>query len=231
VRPVPQVSDHLIVTLDGPAGVGKTSLARKVAQALGIAYLDTGAMFRVTALKLGEGAWDMPGPQLARKLSAMTFGLEGVGEESVLFCDGMPVGDEVRTEQVGMWASRVASRSEIREYQKAAQRAISVRTSLVAEGRDMGSVVFPKARHKFFLDADPRVRAERRADQLRAMGQSADLDTIEQSIRQRDDLDRNRAIAPLAPAPDAIIVDTSKLNLEQVFTRIMDEIGRKPRVL
>jgi len=227
VRQVRQVSDHFIVTLDGPAGVGKTSLARKVAQALGIAYLDTGAMFRVTALKLGEGAWDMPGPQLARRLAAMTFGLEGVGEKSVLYCDGMPVGDEVRTEQVGMWASRVASRNEIREYQKAAQRAIGAKTSLVAEGRDMGSVIFPKARHKFFLDADPRVRAERRADQLRAMGQSADLDTIEQSIRQRDDLDRNRTIAPLAPAPDAIIVDTSKLDLEQVFAAIMAQIRRK----
>ena len=225
------VSDHSIVTLDGPAGVGKTSLARKVAQALGIAYLDTGAMFRVTALKLGEGAWDMPGPQLARRLAAMTFGLEGVGKNSVLFCDGMPVGDEVRTEQVGMWASRVASRNEIREYQKAAQRAMGARTSLVAEGRDMGSVIFPKARHKFFLDADPRVRAQRRADQLQAMGQSADLDTIEQSIRQRDDLDRNRSIAPLAPAPDAIIVDTSKLNLEQVFAAIMDEIRRKAHAL
>lgn len=225
------VSDHFIVTLDGPAGVGKTSLARKVAQALGIAYLDTGAMFRVTALKLGEGAWDMPGPQLARRLASMTFGLEGVGKSSVLFCDGMPVGDEVRTEQVGMWASRVASRNEIREYQKAAQRAMGARTSLVAEGRDMGSVIFPKARHKFFLDADPRVRAQRRADQLQAMGQSADLDTIEQSIRQRDDLDRNRSIAPLAPAPDAIIVDTSKLNLEQVFAAIMDEIRRKAQAL
>jgi len=231
VQQVRQVSDHFIVTLDGPAGVGKTSLARKVAQALGIAYLDTGAMFRVTALKLGEGAWDMPGPQLARRLAAMTFGLEGVGKNSVLFCDGMPVGDEVRTEQVGMWASRVASRNEIREYQKAAQRAMGARTSLVAEGRDMGSVIFPKARHKFFLDADPRVRAQRRADQLQAMGQSADLDTIEQSIRQRDDLDRNRSIAPLAPAPDAIIVDTSKLNLEQVFAAIMDEIRRKAHAL
>ncbi len=231
MQQVQPVSDHSIVTLDGPAGVGKTSLARKVAQALGIAYLDTGAMFRVTALKLGEGAWDMPGPQLARRLAAMTFGLEGVGKNSVLFCDGMPVGDEVRTEQVGMWASRVASRNEIREYQKAAQRAMGARTSLVAEGRDMGSVIFPKARHKFFLDADPRVRAQRRADQLQAMGQSADLDTIEQSIRQRDDLDRNRSIAPLAPAPDAIIVDTSKLNLEQVFAAIMDEIRRKAHAL
>ncbi|MFP5221017.1 MAG: (d)CMP kinase [Acidobacteriota bacterium] len=219
------MSNPLIVTLDGPAGVGKTSLARKVAQALGIAYLDTGAMFRVTALKLGQGSWDLPGPELAARLAAMSFGLEGVGEKSLLSCDGMPVGDEVRTEQVGMWASRLAARSEIRDFQKAAQRAMGAHTPLVAEGRDMGSVVFPEARRKFFLDADPRVRAERRVEQLRAMGQSADLEAIEASIRQRDDLDRNRAIAPLAPAPDAIIVDTSKLDMEQVFTCIMGEIG------
>lgn len=222
---MPQVSSLLIVTLDGPAGVGKTSLARKVAQALGIAYLDTGAMFRVTALKLGEGAWDLPGPSLASKLAAITFGLEGGGQDTVLLCDGKAVGDEVRTEEAGMWASRLAARGEVREYQKAAQRAIGNRTPLVAEGRDMGSVVFPKARHKFFLDADPRVRAARRALQLEGMGQTADVDAIEQSIRQRDDQDRNRALAPLAPAGDAIVIDTSHLDVEQVFQRVMRGIG------
>jgi len=214
----------LIITLDGPAGVGKTTLARRVAQALGVAYLDTGAMFRVTALKLGLGSWDLPGDVLAAKLAGVTFGLSGAGGDSRLLCDGEPVGDEVRTEEVGMWASNLAARPEVRECQKAAQRAIGARTPLVAEGRDMGSVVFPNARRKFFLDADPRIRAERRVAQLREMGLEADLTDVEESIRARDAQDRNRPVAPLGPAPDAVVIDTSGMNLEAVFQRVMREI-------
>jgi len=216
------VADPIIITLDGPAGVGKTTLARKVAQAMGVAYLDTGAMFRATALSLGQGSWDLPGPELAQRLAGFSFSLEGAGEKSVLLMNGVPVGDEVRAEHVGMWASNVASRAEVREFQKAAQRAIGRDTSLVAEGRDMGTVVFPDARCKIFLDADPRVRAMRRVDQLREMGQQADPAEIEASIRLRDEQDRNRPIAPLAPAPDAVVIDTSGLNLDEVFARIMD---------
>ncbi len=216
------MADPIIITLDGPAGVGKTTLARKVAQAMGVAYLDTGAMFRATALSLGQGSWDLPGPELAQRLAGFSFSLEGAGEKSVLLMNGVPVGDEVRAEHVGMWASNVASRAEVREFQKAAQRAIGRDTSLVAEGRDMGTVVFPDARCKIFLDADPRVRAMRRVDQLREMGQQADPAEIEASIRLRDEQDRNRPIAPLAPAPDAVVIDTSGLNLDEVFARIMD---------
>lgn len=218
------MADPVIITLDGPAGVGKTTLARMVAQALGVAYLDTGAMFRATALKLGPHSWELPGPELAARLAGFTFSLEGAGGDSVLLMNGTPVGDEVRAEHVGMWASNVAARPEVREFQKAAQRAIGRNTSLVAEGRDMGTVVFPQARCKIFLDAAPRVRAMRRVEQLRGMGQEADLDAIEASIRQRDEQDRNRPIAPLVPAGDAVVVDTSGLTLDEVFARIMDAV-------
>jgi len=133
----------------------------------------------------------------------------------------VPVGDEVRSEQVGLWASRLAARPEVRARQLAVQRALGQGVSLVAEGRDMGSVVFPGARFKFFLDASPAVRARRRADQLRLMGREADLAGIEAAIRERDRQDRERPIAPLAPAADAVLVDTSELSLDEVFSRLM----------
>ncbi|GFK95247.1 Cytidylate kinase [Fundidesulfovibrio magnetotacticus] len=218
------MAEPLVVTMDGPAGVGKSTLARMTAQALGIAYLDTGAMFRATALALGEGAWDLSGAELEARLPGIVFGLTGVGDCSTLLCNGAAVGDEVRTEEVGRWASLLAVRPEVRARQLQVQRSLGLGTSLVAEGRDMGTVVFPAARRKFFLDASPRVRALRRVRQLEAMGQAADAAAIEQAIRERDRLDRERPVAPLVPAPDAVIVDTSELTLHQVFERIMDAV-------
>ena len=151
-----------IVTLDGPAGVGKTTLARSVAAKLGVAYLDTGAMFRTLGLKFGEEV-DRTDPRvLAEEARGLRFELTGSGAETVLHCNGKAVGSEIRTEEVGMLAARVGAVPEIREVLKEQQRRIGAATSLVAEGRDMGTVVFPGAPYKFFLDASPEVRAGRR---------------------------------------------------------------------
>ncbi len=215
-----------IVTLDGPAGVGKTTLARRVAEALGLAYLDTGAMFRATALALGPGARELPGAGLRARLEGLAFGLEGRGAASALRLNGRPVGEEIRTEQVGMLASDVATLPEVREFLKAAQRAVGQATALVAEGRDMGTVVFPEAAHKFFLDAAPEIRARRRCEQLRALGAPADLDAVTAQIRARDHQDRTRAVAPLRPAEDALVIDTSPLDIDGVFAAIMAALGR-----
>jgi cytidylate kinase len=216
----------LIVTLDGPAGVGKTTLAKRVAQALDIAYLDTGAMFRGTALAMGKNSWEMPEDELEMRLTQLDFSLSGSGPDSAVCLNGRKLGNEIRTEAVGMWASNLAVLSAVRIALKNAQRAIGKHQSLVAEGRDMGTVVFAQAKHKFFLDAAPEVRADRRVRQLREMGQQADYETILKGIKARDDQDRNRKTAPLKPAPDAHIIDTGALDVEGVFKAIMQTITR-----
>ena len=214
-----------IVTLDGPAGVGKSTLARRVASALGIAYLDTGAMFRTLAAHLGQEGLALSAAEREKALAALQFSLSGCGTDSTLACNGVVAGPEIRTEAVGMLASQYAVLPEIRSCLKAVQQQLGARYSLVTEGRDMGTAVFPAAKHKFFLDACPEVRAKRRLQQLQESGVQADLQEITEQIRKRDDMDRNLAIAPLRPAPDAVIIDTSKLDIDGVFAAIMGHLG------
>jgi cytidylate kinase len=215
-----------VVTLDGPAGVGKSTLARKLAAVLAIPYLDTGAMFRRLALEL-RGSADISGQKARRVFAGLHFTLSAENGESRLLCNGMPVGNEIRTEEVGLWASRIAGNPVVREVLKEAQRAVGARSSLVAEGRDMGTEVFPDACCKFFLDASPDVRALRRLNELKTRGETPTLAELAAGIRERDAMDRERAIAPLRPADDAVIVDTSELDIEGVFAVLMTHVERK----
>ena len=216
-----------IVTLDGPAGVGKTTIARELADRLGIAYLDTGAMFRSVALYFGDGAWEQPVDQLVPELNRLDFDLEGLGKYSELLLNGMPLDPDIRKEEVGLWASHMGRIPVVRDFLRRNQQAIGRTTSLVAEGRDMGSVIFPNARHKFFMDASIDVRAKRRHAQLTAMGMDEDLERIRGQIRIRDDQDRNRVVAPLKPALDAVIIDTSALDADRVLEKIVEHIRQK----
>lgn len=209
-----------IVTLDGPAGVGKTTIARMAAKELGLAYLDTGAMFRAVAFYLGEDANAWEEAELASRLESLEFGLDARG----LLCNGQVLGAAIRTEEVGMLASTLAKRAPVRARLKEQQQALGRATALVVEGRDMGTVVFPEARHKFFLDATPEVRAQRRYKQLQEMGQAADLDKLAEQIRARDEQDRTRAIAPLKPAADAVVIDTSALDIPGVLQAVLDTV-------
>lgn len=218
---------HRIVTLDGPAGVGKTTLAKQVAKHLNVAYLDTGAMFRTVAWKLGKEAAQWPEDQLRQALAPMQFGIAGTGPETVLSLNGTPIGDEIRTEAVAEAASHVAGLPVVRTFLRQAQQDIGGRASLVAEGRDMGTVVFPQSRTKFFLTARPEVRAKRRVDQLKDMGKPADYDEILAQIQARDERDMNRATAPLKPAQDAITVDTSDITADQVLERLLQLVGER----
>lgn len=215
----------LIVTIDGPAGVGKSTMAKQLARHLSIPYLDTGAMFRSIAWKLGEGAWEWDESQIQTALDGMKFGLSGIGEDSVLTLNGTPIGSEIRTEQVGMWASNIATLPVIRTFLKTAQQHLGERFSLVAEGRDMGTVIFPDAPHKFFLDASVEERANRRFKQLSSMNKPADLDELKKQIAKRDNQDRNRAVAPLKAADDAMTIDSTEMNKEQVFTVLKDGVA------
>jgi len=213
--------DKLIVTIDGPAGVGKSTMAKRLARALEIPYLDTGAMFRTIAWKLGERAWEWDEAQIEIQLNSFDFTLSGIGEASVLSLNGTPIGNEIRTEEVGMWASNVATLPVIRTFLKTAQQSLGQRFSLVAEGRDMGTVIFPEAPCKFFLDASVEERANRRFLQLEGLGKPADLEELKEQIAKRDHQDRNRAVAPLKAADDATTIDTTELNRDQVFEALV----------
>ncbi len=217
-------SEINLITIDGPAGSGKTTLAQEVSRELNIGYLDTGAMFRGIALYLGENSWNLPRELLEKYLLEITFELTGTGSESRLIMNGRPLSAAIREEKVGIWASYLGQNKTVREFLKKLQQDIGKTTSLVSEGRDMGTVVFPQADYKFFLDAGTRERAKRRWEQLTEQGQQADFEEILVKLEQRDEQDRNRSTAPLKPAPDAILIDTTHLNKEQVFSRILEHI-------
>lgn len=215
-----------IITLDGPAGVGKSSLAQKVAEAFHLPYLDSGAMFRIIAHTLGKDGLEMNEGQLKSELEAFHFSVIGAGANSQMCNDEKPGGPEIRNEEVAKLASQYATLPVVREYLRNAQRRLGEKISLVCEGRDMGTDVFPHAICKFFLDATPEERARRRSRQLEEMGQTADYSTILDQIISRDAQDRNRKESPLRPARDAILIDTSDRNLEQVLEILLAHAQR-----
>ena len=223
--------ENIIITIDGPAGVGKSSAARLLAAALGLPYLDTGAMYRVIGLRLGPKAADMSDELLRAEADKLNFCLERADNGKFnLLCNKAPVGEEIRTERAGRLASLVGTLPVVRIAMQRMQRQIAESQSLVAEGRDMGSKVFPGAAYKFFFDARPEIRANRRLKQLQETGETADFETILADITARDIQDRSRKIDPLQPAADAIIIDTSDNNLDQVVQTMLAVVNeQKPK--
>ena len=217
-------AEPFIVTLDGPAGVGKSTLARRVAAHLNIAYLDTGAMFRTIANELGEKGLLLPAPELEKRLASLSFSLSGIGETTSLACNGLVAGQEIRSERMGFLAAKFAESPIVRDNLKNIQQTLGNSFSLVAEGRDMGSAVFPKAPCKFFLDAKPEVRAMRRMRQIEATGEKCDFAGLVEQIRRRDAVDRARKISPLRAAEDAHYIDTGALDVDGVFDAIIKRI-------
>lgn len=216
--------NNLIITLDGPAGVGKSTLAQGVAKALDLPYMDSGAMFRIVALELGEEGIDMLESPLEYELQTFNFSIQGTGNDSKMCNNGKPADDSIRSEEIASLASRLATLPLVRSSLRNAQQELGKGTSLVCEGRDMGTKIFPNALCKFFLDATPEERARRRSRQLEESGKSADYSTILDQIIIRDAQDRTRKESPLRPAEDAILIDTTDRNLEEVIEILLAQL-------
>jgi cytidylate kinase len=209
---IDSASDVPVVAIDGPAASGKGTVAARVAATLGFAYLESGALYRLVALK---AALDSIPVDDVPALSIVASQLDVRFDAGEVWLDGNLVTDAIRAERISSDASRVAAHGPVRQALLARQRAFRRSPGLVAEGRDMGTVVFPDARLKVFLTASPEVRAERRHKQLIGKGLDASIQALLQEIRERDERDSSRSAAPLKPAVDAEMLDTTSLDVEQ----------------
>ena len=211
-----------VVAIDGPAGAGKSTVARAVAEALGYVYVDTGALYRGLALAARERGvdWD-DGPALAALAAELDLSF---GPDGRLRVDGVDRDDDIRSPEIGQGASQVSAHPEVRAALLGLQRALGAEGGVVLEGRDIGTVVFPDAEVKIFLTAAPEERARRRLRDLAARGVKADYDEVLAAIRARDARDERRAIAPLRPAADAVLLDSTGLSLEAVVDRIVRRV-------
>lgn len=206
---------RIVVAIDGPAGAGKSTLARRVADKLGFVYISTGALYRAVALwalRLGVDLNDMHRLEQLAKAAKLDM---GAGPGRVLL-NGEDVTDAIGDLGVADAASKVSAVPGVRRALLGIQRSIAEENSVVMEGRDIGSVVFPSAQVKIFLDADPKERARRRTLEFKTEGRSADLGTVEDDLHARDNRDRRRPESPLVQAPDAELVDTTGRSLEEV---------------
>jgi cytidylate kinase len=216
----------VIIAIDGPAGVGKSSVAKLLAARLGYLYLDTGALYRAIAWKvLHKQVEPADHARVAGLLETTSIHMQFQNGSMQVVVDGRDVTGELRTPEVTSAASIVSAIPRVREWLLPVQREIGQRGSVVAEGRDIGTRVFPFAPLKFFLDADATVRAERRHRELVAAGHREALERTYQDLSGRDTRDRNRSVAPLVPAADARPIDTSTLNIEQVVAQIMAAVS------
>lgn len=219
---------NVIITVDGPSGAGKGTLCYALAQKLGFDFLDSGAIYRITALAATKKAIPLDDEkalaEIGQNLDVQFIPQDG---EVNVILNGENVGDQIRTAEAGQNASKVAAFPKVRQALLQRQRDFASEKGLIADGRDMGTVVFPEAQIKLFLDASAEERAKRRVKQLQSKGFNANFDEILAEIKERDFRDRNRAVAPLVPAADALLLDSTNLSIDEVIQQALDYISSK----
>jgi len=217
-----------VITIDGPSGAGKGTISTMLAEKLGWHFLDSGAIYRVlavAALHHQISAEDEAG--LAPLASSLDVSFETQNGDNRIILEGEDVTHSIRTEEVGAVASKVASLPSIREALLRRQRAFKETPGLVADGRDMGTVVFPEAEVKIFLTASAEERAARRYKQLKEKGHDVSIGRLLDDIKARDERDMNRSVAPLKPAEDALVLDSTDLGIEQVLENVIEFVNKK----
>ncbi|UOO80861.1 (d)CMP kinase [Uruburuella testudinis] len=216
--------NHKVIAIDGPSASGKGTVASRVAAALGFHYLDSGALYRLTALYAQKQHIEWNDETGVTKLAQS---LPIVFEGQTVWLDGEDVSEAIRTEAIGMGASAVAQLPQVREALLQRQRDFLTKQGLVGDGRDMGSVIFPNAALKVFLTASAQVRAERRAKQLGSPCEGVAFERILADIEARDEADRRRPVAPLVQLPDAELLDTSEMGIDEAVKKVLDWYGKK----
>ena len=221
----------MIIAIDGPSGAGKSTLAKRLARELGFIYLDTGAMYRALALKvLRQGVDLADDARLARLVESIEIDLQENNGTLEVLLDGINVADEIRTPEVSQLASKVSVLKIVRARMLDLQRRMGQHGRVVAEGRDIGTVVFPNAEIKIFLDASAEERARRRHAELRAAGRPADLSETLREMEERDKRDSERDLAPLRMAADALRIDSSNASADSVAAQVLAKIRNSARV-
>ena len=223
------MAKKISIAIDGPAGAGKSTIAKRLAKELGYYYVDTGAIYRTVAYfmdLLGVSPKDVDG--VTRYIDELTIGIE-YDEDGLqhMIMNGMDVTGDIRTQDISQKASLVSAHAVVRDVLLDMQRDVAKAHDVIMDGRDIGTVVLPKATVKIFLTASPEVRAKRRTDELIAKGQKANFDKVLAEIKQRDYQDTHREVAPLKMARDSIKVDTSDMDIEQVVSTIREIVMKK----
>jgi len=219
---------QIVVAIDGPAGAGKSTIARKVAQHFNIYYVDTGAMYRAIGLYMLDQHIDpLEETDVVGKLENIEMSLTHNGQEQEIMLNGQKMGERIRSQEVGQAASIISSYIAVREKMVGLQQALAKNMSLVMDGRDIGTHVLVDAPIKIYMTADSEIRGERRQEQLRRQGKDVALSIIVEEINQRDTMDKNRQASPLRQAEDAVYLDTSKLSIEQVVEKIIRLVEKK----